>query len=135
TERIGIASNVVNLPLRPPTVLARAAASLDILSAGRFDLGMGAGSFGEAIAAMGGQHRTPGQAVRALREAIDIMRQMWDTSARGGVRADGEFYQVTGAKRGPAPTRDIGILLGALGPKMLAMTGEVADGWLPSYEY
>lgn len=135
TERIRIAPNVVNLPLRSPAVLARAAASLDVLSGGRFELALGAGSFWDAIVAMGGPRRTPGQALAALREAIGIIRQVWDTSARGGVKAEGEFYRVMGAKRGPEPAHPIGIWLGALGPRMLALTGELADGWLPSFEY
>lgn len=135
TDRIMVAPNVINLPLRPPAVLARASASLDILSGGRFELGLGAGSFWEAITAMGGERRSPGQAVRALTEAIEIIRQVWNTEPRGGVRVEGEFYRVVGAKRGPAPAHEIGILLGALGPKMLALTGRAADGWLPSFEY
>ena len=46
---------MLNLPLRPPAVLARAAASLDLLSDGRFELGLGAGAFWDAIEAMGGR--------------------------------------------------------------------------------
>ena len=70
--------NVLNLPLRPPAVLARAAASLDLLSGGRFELGLGAGAFWDAIVAMGGPKLTPGQAVDALDEAIDVIRGIWD---------------------------------------------------------
>ena len=66
TERIHVAPDVLNLPLRPPAVLARAAASLDLLSGGRFELGLGAGGFWDAIAAMGGPRRTPGESVDAL---------------------------------------------------------------------
>src|SRR5689334_24437465 len=64
TERIRVSGNVLNLPLRQPAVLARAAASLDLLSGGRFDLGLGAGGFWDAIEAMGGPRRTPAQAVQ-----------------------------------------------------------------------
>ncbi len=53
TETIHLAANVTNLPLRPPAVLARAVASLDLLSGGRVELGLGAGAFWDAIAAMG----------------------------------------------------------------------------------
>ncbi|MET3770343.1 alkanesulfonate monooxygenase SsuD/methylene tetrahydromethanopterin reductase-like flavin-dependent oxidoreductase (luciferase family) [Marisediminicola sp. UYEF4] len=60
TERIEISANVHNLPLRPPAVLARAAASLDLLSAGRFALALGTGAFWDAIVAMGGERRSPG---------------------------------------------------------------------------
>ena len=56
-----MAGNVLSLPLRPPAVLARAAASLDLLSGGRFELGLGAGAFWDAIEAMGGPRRTPGR--------------------------------------------------------------------------
>jgi alkanesulfonate monooxygenase SsuD/methylene tetrahydromethanopterin reductase-like flavin-dependent oxidoreductase (luciferase family) len=132
TSRVRLAGNVVNLPLRPPAVLARSVASLDLLSGGRAELGLGAGAFWDGIEAMGGRRLSPGQAMRALEEAIGIIRQFWDAGARGGVRADGEFYRVAGARRGPAPAHDVGIWLGAYRPKMLALTGRAADGWLPS---
>ncbi|MEP7762766.1 LLM class flavin-dependent oxidoreductase [Sanguibacter sp. 25GB23B1] len=135
TERIRLSPNVVNLPLRPPAVLARAAASLDLLSGGRVELGLGAGAFWDAIEAMGARRLTAGQGVRALDEAIQIIRGIWAPEERGGVRVDGEFHHVTGAKRGPAPAHEIGIWLGAYKPKMLALTGRSADGWLPSLGY
>jgi len=135
TERVHISGNVVNLPLRPPAVLARAAASLDLLSDGRFELGLGAGAFWEAIEAMGGRRLTPGQAVQALSEAIDVIRGVWDAGNKARLRVDGEFHQVDGAKRGPAPAHDIGIWLGAYRPRMLRLTGAKADGWLPSLSY
>jgi alkanesulfonate monooxygenase SsuD/methylene tetrahydromethanopterin reductase-like flavin-dependent oxidoreductase (luciferase family) len=135
TSTLRVAPNVLNLPLRPPSVVARAAASLDLLSGGRVELGMGAGAFWDAIAAMGGPRRTPGESVEALDEAIDVIRAIWDTGARGGVRVEGEQYQVLGAKRGPQPAHDIGIWLGAYKPRMLRLTGRKADGWLPSLSY
>ncbi|MGK5520201.1 LLM class flavin-dependent oxidoreductase [Micromonospora sp. URMC 107] len=135
TGTVRLAANVTNLPLRPPAVLARSVASLDLLSGGRVELGLGAGAFWEAIEAMGGRRLSPGQGVRALAEAIDVIRQVWDVDARGGVRVDGEFHRVVGAKRGPAPAHDVGIWLGAYKPRMLALTGSRADGWLPSLGY
>ncbi len=132
TERVAIAPNVLNLPLRPPAVLARAAASLDLLSRGRFRLGIGAGSFWDAIAAMGGPRLTPGQAVTALEEAIDVLRALWDASDSRGLFTQGEFHRVRGAKPGPAPAHDIPIWIGAYKPRMLALTGRKGDGWLPS---
>lgn len=135
TERIRIAPNVTNLPLRPPAVLARAAASLDLLSGGRFELGLGAGGFWDAIEAMGGRRLTPGQGVDALSEAIDVIRTLWDTSTRERVVVDGTYYRLDGAKRGPAPAHDIGIWVGAYKPRMLRLTGRKADGWLPSLGY
>lgn len=135
TSRIAIAPNVLNLPLRPPAVVARAAASVDRLSGGRFELGIGAGGFWDAIEAMGGRRLTPGQSVDALAEALDVMRALWDIEERRGVQFEGEWYRVAGAKRGPAPLHRIGFWIGAYKPRMLALTGRVGDGWLPSEPY
>jgi alkanesulfonate monooxygenase SsuD/methylene tetrahydromethanopterin reductase-like flavin-dependent oxidoreductase (luciferase family)/FAD/FMN-containing dehydrogenase len=135
TERIHVASNVLNLPLRPPAVIARAAASLDLLSGGRFDLGLGAGGFWDAIEAMGGGRRSAGQSIDALDEAIDVIRGIWDADERAPLRTDGPYYPIRGAKRGPAPAHDIPIWLGAYKPRILRLAGRKADGWLPSLPY
>jgi len=135
TTKIHVSGNVLNLPLRQPAVLARAAASLDLLSGGRFELGIGAGGFWDAIAAMGGPRRTAGEATEALEEGITIMRELWATEKPGGVRVDGKHYRVHGAKRGPKPAHDIGVWIGAYKPRMLRLTGRVGDGWLPSLPY
>lgn len=136
TSRIHLAGNVLNLPLqREPAVLARAAASLDLLSDGRFELGLGAGGFWDAIEAIGGRRLTPGQAVDALDEAIRIIRRTWDVSDRGRFAVEGDYYRVDGAKRGPAPAHDIPIWIGALKPRMLRLIGRAGDGWLPSLAY
>ncbi|SDS94591.1 LLM class flavin-dependent oxidoreductase [Microterricola viridarii] len=140
TERIRLSGNVINLPLRHPALLARSAASLDLLSGGRLELALGAGGFWDAIEAMGGGRLTPGESVEALEEGIGIIREIWDTDQpggerRGGVHVRGRHYTVDGAKRGPAPAHDIGIWVGALKPRILRMTGRVADGWLPSLGY
>src|SRR5215469_5673347 len=63
TSTIRLSGNVLNLPLRQPVVLARSAASLDLLSGGRVELGIGAGAFWDAIEASGGRPLTAGQAV------------------------------------------------------------------------
>jgi alkanesulfonate monooxygenase SsuD/methylene tetrahydromethanopterin reductase-like flavin-dependent oxidoreductase (luciferase family) len=135
TERVRLAANVTNLPLRPPAVLARAAASLDRLSGGRVELGLGSGAFWDAIEAMGGRRLTAGQGVDAHTEAIEVIRGVWDTEDRSFFEVDGEHYQVHGAKRGPSPAHPIGIWLGAYKPRMLRLTGRSADGWLPSLGY
>jgi len=135
TERIRIAPNVLNLPLRPPAVVARAAASLDLLSAGRFELGLGAGAFWDAIEAMGGDRRTQGQAITALEEAIAVIRGIWDTDARDPLHVEGRYYGLSGAQRGPRSAHPIPILVGSIKPRMLALTGRLADGWLPSQPF
>ena len=132
TESIHISANVLNIPLRPPAVVARASASLDLLSGGRYELGLGAGGFWDAIDAMGGRRLTPGQAVDALDEAIAVIRGIWDVSDRTPLRIAGEYYRLDGAKRGPAPAHDIPIWIGAAKPRMQALIGRSGDGWLPS---
>ena len=135
TTNVRVAPNVANLPLRPPVVLARSAASLDILSGGRVELGLGAGAFWDAIEAIGGPRLTPGQSVDALAEAIDVIRAIWAAGRRPGRPRRATHYQLDGAKPGPPPAHDIEIWLGAYKPRMLRLTGAKADGWLPSQGY
>ncbi|PTR21352.1 alkanesulfonate monooxygenase SsuD/methylene tetrahydromethanopterin reductase-like flavin-dependent oxidoreductase (luciferase family) [Rhodococcus sp. OK519] len=133
TENLTVFPDVASLPLRPPAVLAKAAASLDLLSEGRVELGLGTGAFWDAIEAMGGPRRSPGESVRALREAVTVIRLMW--SGERSVRFDGDFYSVNGAHPGPVPVHPIGIWVGGYKPRMLRLIGETADGWLPSLGY
>ncbi len=135
TSRVHLAANVLNIPLRSPTVLARSAASLDLLSNGRLDLALGAGAFWEAIKAMGGRALAPGEAVDALSEAIDVIRGMLDTGETRTLRYNGDYYQANGAQRGPTPLHNIPIWLGAQKPRMLRLIGQKADGWLPSMRW
>ncbi len=133
TERIRFFPDVANLPLRPPAMLAKAAASLDVLSGGRIEIGLGAGAFWDAIAAMDGPRRSAGEARRATEEAIKIMRLVW--SEERSLRFDGEFYSLEGMRPGPRPAHEIGIWVGAYGPRMLDLIGRLADGWAPSLGY
>lgn len=135
TERVHLSANVTNLPLRQPVVIARSSVTIDQLSDGRFELGLGAGGFWDAIEAVGGRRLSPGQAVTALEEAIQVIRAIWAVDEPGGASVDGEFYSVRGAKRGPASPHPIGISLGAYKPRMLNLVGRVADGWIPSFGY
>jgi alkanesulfonate monooxygenase SsuD/methylene tetrahydromethanopterin reductase-like flavin-dependent oxidoreductase (luciferase family) len=133
TSRIQVFPDVANLPLRPPAILAKAAASLDLLSRGRVELGLGAGGSFDAIKAIGGPMRTRGESVEALEEAIQVIRLMW--SGERGVRFEGKYYQLAGVHTGPAPAHPIGIWLGAYKPRMLSLVGRAADGWVPSLGY
>ncbi len=128
TRNISVFPDVANLPLRPPALLAKTAAALDIVSGGRFELALGAGGYWDAITQLGVPRRTPGEANAALREAIAVLRVLWaDGSAP--VRLDGEYYSVDGVRPGPVPAHPMEIWTGAQGPKALALTGAIADGW------
>ena len=136
TTTVRVAANVANLPLRPPVQLAKSIATLDIISGGRAELGLGTGAFWDAVVAAGGPRRTPGEAVDALVEAIRIIRGVWgqDPEHEGArsVTVEGEHYRVKGLHVGPRPVHEVEIWVGAYKPRMLRVTARHADGWLPS---
>jgi alkanesulfonate monooxygenase SsuD/methylene tetrahydromethanopterin reductase-like flavin-dependent oxidoreductase (luciferase family) len=127
TERIRVFQDVGNLPLRPPAVFAKAAATLDLLSGGRFEAGLGGGGFLDAARAMGAPALTPGESLEALEEGVAILRASWGDER--AVRFQGRHYELDGARLGPKPAHPIEIWLGAARPRALALTGRVADGW------
>jgi alkanesulfonate monooxygenase SsuD/methylene tetrahydromethanopterin reductase-like flavin-dependent oxidoreductase (luciferase family) len=130
TTKVRVFHDVACLPLRNPAMLANEAASIDILSGGRLELGLGAGAFWDAIAGMGGPRRSPGEALAALEEAVKVIRLMW--SGERGLRFDGEIYALDGIHSGPLPVHDMEVWFGVYGPKACALLGRVADGWLQS---
>jgi alkanesulfonate monooxygenase SsuD/methylene tetrahydromethanopterin reductase-like flavin-dependent oxidoreductase (luciferase family) len=130
TERIRFFPDVANLPLRFPAMIAKQAATLDVLSGGRFELGLGGGAFWDAIGAMGGAVRSPREALEALTEAIEIIRLFW--SGEHSIAFVGKHYRVKGLHPGPSPAHPIEIWLGVGKPRSLALTGRAADGWVPS---
>ena len=129
TSTIAGAAIMTNLLSRPAPVLARTVTGLSTISGGRVVLGLGAGGMWEEIVALGVPRLSPAARIRALEEAIMVVRAL----SGGGdpVTFDGEFYQVTGLTPAAAPTPPIWI--GALGPKSLAVTGRHADGWIPGH--
>ncbi len=118
TKNLHFMTNVADVPLRHPPLLAKSAATLDILTNGRVELGVGAGAFWKAITGYGGPSHTPAEAVGALEEAIQIMRLIWNIDG-SNYRAtfNGKFYRLDGAQTGPSPFHPIRIWLGALGQK------------------
>jgi alkanesulfonate monooxygenase SsuD/methylene tetrahydromethanopterin reductase-like flavin-dependent oxidoreductase (luciferase family) len=127
TEQITGMVTVTNLPSRPAPVLARTITSLSALSGGRVLLGIGAGAIWDLIARLGVPRLDGGAAVRAMAEAITLVRAL----SGGGdpVTFDGEFYHVSELDPAEAPAPPI--LTGSVGPRSLAVTGRLADGWIP----
>ncbi|EIV92540.1 LLM class flavin-dependent oxidoreductase [Frankia sp. QA3] len=127
TSRVAAGVSVTNLPTRSAPMLARTLTSLSALSGGRIVLGIGAGGLWDEIVKFGVRRLSPAAAVRALEEAILLIRAL--SGGGGPVDFDGEFYQVEGLVPAPVPTPPI--WTGSLGTKSLAVTGRVADGWIP----
>jgi alkanesulfonate monooxygenase SsuD/methylene tetrahydromethanopterin reductase-like flavin-dependent oxidoreductase (luciferase family) len=128
TERLRFMTNVANLPLRPAPMLAKAAATIDLVSGGRFELGLGGGRAWDEIAGLGGPRWSPGETVAATSDAIDTIRMLWQ-SDRILDQPSGHF-PLAGARSGPPPAHQIGIWLGVAGPRMLDLLGRKADGWV-----
>jgi F420-dependent oxidoreductase-like protein len=139
TSRIELATGVVPIYIRTPTLLAMTAAGLDYVSDGRFRLGIG--TSGPQV--MEGFHGVPFDApLGRTREVVDICRQVW---RRERVSYDGKYYQIPlPADRGTGlgkslqlinhPVRErIPITIAALGPKNVELTAEIAEGWQPVF--
>lgn len=129
TERIRLFPNVANLPTRSPALLAKSAATLDRLTGGRIELGLGAGGakYWPGVESMGFARRTPREALEHLAEAVEVIRLVWAEGRRVSFR--GKHLRLENFAAGPAPAHPMGIWLGAIGPRALQLTGRVADGW------
>lgn len=129
TERISFFPDVASLPMRGATMIAKAAASIDVMSGGRFELGIGAGAFWDAVAGMGGPRRTARESFDVLEEALPVIRAALD--AERSVRAPGPHVAVS-YPPGPPPAHRVEIWVGAYGPRGMRLIGQFADGWVPS---
>ena len=132
TERIGLATNVLGLPLRLPALTAKMAETLDRLSGGRVILGLGGGGNDREMAGLGAPARTPLEKVEALEEGLEVIRGVW---GRSPFSFEGRHYRTDAATIEPKPERSIPIWLGTYGPKALDLTARRADGWIPSMPY
>lgn len=129
TERIGIAAKVLGVPFRRPAMMAKAAESLQRLSGGRLILGLGGGYSDDEIAALGAPVPSPRAKVDGMAEAIEIMHRIWSGP---DVTYRGRFHSVENLTMSPQPVHPIPVWLGTYGPRALAATGRLADGWIPS---
>lgn len=132
TERVRVAPNVTPLALRTPAMLAKAAATLQLAGSGRFVLGLGVGGPYERIPGFGGAWPTVGEAIGALDEAIPLIRRLWGPEP---VDHDGRWFHLEQANAGLPPEPQVPIWVGSFKPRMLAITGRHADGWLPTNAY
>jgi alkanesulfonate monooxygenase SsuD/methylene tetrahydromethanopterin reductase-like flavin-dependent oxidoreductase (luciferase family) len=133
TERVAVMPNVASVPLRPPAMLAKAASTLAILTGGRVILGVGAGD-PRVVRAYGGPSLGPREAVDALDEAVRVIRGLWDAEGRA-VSFEGRHYRLPGTRPGPRPPTPIPLWIGSFGPRLLRLTGRLADGWAPTNRY
>jgi probable F420-dependent oxidoreductase len=132
TTRVKLMTGVLGLPYRAPAVIAKMAESLDRLSGGRLILGLGGGGSDDEFRQFGLALRTPGQKVRALEEAITIIRGLWTEPS---FTFRGREFSVEEARIEPKPDRPIPIWTGSYGDRSLALTARLADGWNPSMPY
>jgi len=132
TSQIKLASRVLAAPFRRPAMVAKIATSLDLLSGGRFILGMGAGYSDQEIAAIGAAPLSPADKIDGLAEAIHVIRGAWGHSS---FTQHGRHHSVHDLEMEPKPSAPIPIWLGTFGPRALAVTGGLADGWIPSLGY
>jgi probable F420-dependent oxidoreductase len=128
TSRIRLGVAVINLPFVSPAYLAKQAATVDILSGGRLDLGLGIGWMPEEFAVTGASMARRG--ARAA-EYVRVLRELWSD---GPSEFSGEFYQVPRGSVEPKPVQPGGppVLLGGLARPALERAGRIADGWVTS---
>jgi F420-dependent oxidoreductase-like protein len=140
TERIKLGAGILQMPARTPAMTAMTAATLDLMSGGRFLLGLGVS--GPQV--VEGWHGRPyGRPLAVTREYVDIVRRA--LARNEPLTADGEYYQLPNTGEGTTglgkplklmvrPARpDIPIYLAAIGPNNVRLTAEIADGWLPVF--
>lgn len=131
TRKIRFFPDVSDLPMRQPAILAKSVATLDILTKGRIELGLGAGGFWDAIQSWGGTRRDPREAVAAYEEALQVIHLIWNYGkARSRVSFPGKYYHLESAQAGPSPSHQISIWTGAFGPRMMELIGRLSDGWV-----
>lgn len=132
TSRVAIMPRVLGVPHRRPAMVAKMAETLDRLSGGRLILGLGGGASDEEFRAFGVGVPTARDKVDGLAEAVEIIRGLWTAPA---LTYRGRLHHTDAAPLEPKPTRPIPIWLGTFGPRALAVTGRLADGWIPSLGY
>jgi alkanesulfonate monooxygenase SsuD/methylene tetrahydromethanopterin reductase-like flavin-dependent oxidoreductase (luciferase family) len=129
TTRIHVATRVLGLPYRAPSMVAKMAETLSRLSDGRVILGLGGGYGDDEHRSFGVPVRSDKEKITALEDALQVIRGLWSESP---FSYRGTYYEVSAAELEPKPAGQIPIWLGTFGPRSLALTGRLADGWIPT---
>ncbi len=126
TQRIRLGVAVINMPYLAPSYLAKMAATADVLSRGRLDLGLGIGWLPEEFTAA---DATTGHRGARTAEYLEVLRRAW---ADGVTEFSGRFYQVPRGRMAPKPVQRPGppVLLAGGVPAALQRAGRLADGWV-----
>jgi alkanesulfonate monooxygenase SsuD/methylene tetrahydromethanopterin reductase-like flavin-dependent oxidoreductase (luciferase family) len=127
TTTVRVGCLVYSAGYRHPAVVANALVTIDHLSGGRLEVGMGAGWLQAEYEQYGLDFEPPAVRLRRLREAVVVMRSLWTNDTTD---FEGEFYRLRGARCDPKPLQPAPrVWVGAKGPRALAVAGEVGDGW------
>jgi alkanesulfonate monooxygenase SsuD/methylene tetrahydromethanopterin reductase-like flavin-dependent oxidoreductase (luciferase family) len=126
TSNLVVSSLVLCDPFRHPALLAQEAVTLDHMSKGRFELGIGWGSVSRELEAYGVTHEPGRERVRRLAETLEIVKALWTGQP---IDYDGEFFQLSGAQMAPTPLTGIPIVIGGAGPKTMELVATHADWW------
>jgi probable F420-dependent oxidoreductase len=128
TSRIRLGVAVINLPFISPTVMAKQATTVDVLSGGRLDLGLGIGWMPEEFAATGASTARRGARTE---EYLAVLRTLWAAEVSS---FDGEFYTIPAGRQDPRPVQKPGppVLLGGMSRPAMERAGRIADGWITS---
>jgi len=132
TTRIRVATRVLGVPYRNPAMVAKMAETFSRLSGGRLILGLGGGYSDEEFRAFGLGTFSPRDKVDGLAEAIAVTRGLWSQPA---FTFPGRLHRTESADLEPKPAHPIPIWLGTFGDRALRVTGQRADGWIPSLGY
>ena len=126
TRRLKVSSLVLCDAFRHPAVLAQQAVSIDHASGGRFELGIGWGSYANDFDYFGLQPRQPRDRVQRLRETLEVLRALWTGEP---VDYEGQFHHFAKARQATVPLAKIPIVIGGAKPRTMALVREFADWW------
>ena len=131
TSRIRLGVALINMPFVSPGYLAKQATTIDVLSGGRLDLGLGIGWMPEEFTLTGASMARRGARAE---EYLAVLRALWGGSPGGLARFDGDFYTVPAGRQDPEPVQRPGppVLLGGMSRAAMERAGRTADGWMTS---